>query len=160
MITGIRIDLLNTSLKGVIMAERLSDALIVMEVRSLCVIRSGLVRIMMVPEEGMPAPIITTELGIPTSHARHANTAGTRQPIVICLPWRYSWKSIIIIIILIHYHKRLTCRRIESAYRFIGLAFSSRFLFLHSVSRVYIQLCKAIKKNSQPGAGERGVGQG
>ncbi len=38
---------------------------------------------------------------------------------------------IIIIIILIHYHKRLTCHRIESAYRFIGLVFSSRFLFLH-----------------------------
>ncbi len=67
---------------------------------------------------------------------------------------------IIITIILIHYHKRLMCRRIESAYRFIGLAFSSRFLFLHSVSCVYIQLCKAIKKNSQPGAGERGGGTG
>ncbi len=33
----------------------------------------------------------------------------------------------IIIIILIHYHKRLTCRRIESAYRFIGLAFFLAF---------------------------------
>ena len=67
---------------------------------------------------------------------------------------------IIIIIILIHYHKRLTCHRIESAYRFIGLVFSLRFLFLHSVSCMYIQLCKAIKKNSQPGAGERGGGTG
>jgi hypothetical protein len=65
---------------------------------------------------------------------------------------------VIVIVILIHYHKKLTCRRIESAYRFIGLAFSSHFLFLHSVSHMYIQLCKAIKKNSQPGAGERGGG--
>ncbi len=95
MITGIRIDLLNAGLKGVIMAERLSNALIVMEVGSLRVVRSSLVRIAMVPEEGMPAPIITAELGILTSHARHANAAGTRQPIVICLPWRYSWKSML-----------------------------------------------------------------
>ena len=90
MIAGIRIDLLNAGLKGVIMAKRLSDALIVMEVGSLRIVRSGLVRIVMVPKEGMPAPIITAELGIPTSHARHANAAGTWQPIVICLPWRYS----------------------------------------------------------------------
>ncbi len=90
MITGIRINLLNAGLKGVIMAKRLSSALIVMEVRSLCVVRSSLVRIAMVPKEGMPAPIITAELGIPTSHAWHANAVGTRQSIVICLPWRYS----------------------------------------------------------------------
>jgi hypothetical protein len=95
MIAGIRIDLLNASLKGVIMAERLSDALIVMEVGSLRVIRSGLVRIAMVPKEGMPAPIITANLGIPTSHAWHINATGTQQPIVICLPWRYSWKSML-----------------------------------------------------------------
>jgi hypothetical protein len=90
MITGIRIDLLNAGLKGVIMAKRLSDALIVMKVGSLCVVRSGLVQIAMVPKEDMPTPIITTKLGIPTSHAWHANATGTRQPIVICLPWRYS----------------------------------------------------------------------
>jgi hypothetical protein len=95
MITGIRINLYYAGLKGVIMAERLSDALIVMEVGSLRAIRSGLVRIAMVPKEGMPAPIITAKLGIPTSHARHASAAGTRQPIVICLPWRYSWKSML-----------------------------------------------------------------
>ncbi len=90
MRTGIRIHLLNAGLKGVIMAQRISDALIVMEVGSLCVVRSGQVRITMVPEEGMPALIITAKLGILTSHAWHANAAGTRQPILICLPWRYS----------------------------------------------------------------------
>jgi hypothetical protein len=55
MIAGVRIDLLNTGLKDAIMAERLSDALIVMEVGSLCIVRSGLVWIGMVPKEGMPA---------------------------------------------------------------------------------------------------------
>ncbi len=85
------------------------------------------------------------------------------MPLRICRSSSYRHgiaAIIIIIIILIHYHKRLTCHRIEYAYRFIGLAFSLHFLFLHSVSQLYIQLCKAIKKNSQPGAGERGGGTG
>ena len=71
---------------------------------------------------------------------------------------RPDW-LVIIIIILIHYHKGLSAVGFESAYRFIGLA----FLFLISCilcPKGVVQLCKAIEKNIQLGAGKKGGGTG
>jgi len=70
--------------------------------------------------------------------------------------WRSPYRLVIIIIILIHYHKGLSAVGLDLPTGSLGLRFPAHHPRAVSYLGVY-QLCKAIEKNIQLGTEERGV---